>query len=148
YNLTDMAAAIGRVQLLRASELLEKRRAVVRRYIAAFNGLDFLRVPEWSEAHAWTLFIVRIQEKKLSIGRDELITELQRRGIGTSVHFIPLHTMSYYRDKYGLAPEDFPVALRCYRTAVSLPLSASLTEEEVERVIQAVTEIGAEHRRR
>jgi dTDP-4-amino-4,6-dideoxygalactose transaminase len=148
YNLTDLAAAIGRVQLTRTGELLERRRRIVRRYIASFSGMDFLHVPEWSEMHAWTLFIVQVQEKRLSIGRDEFIDELQGRGIGASVHFIPLHTMSYYRERYGLAPEDFPVSMRCFQSAISLPLSASLTDDEVERVIQAVTEIGAEKRRR
>ena len=59
-----------------------------------------------------------------------------------SVHFIPLHTMKYYREKYGLKPDDFPAAMDCYRACISLPLSASLGDDDVERVIGAVTELG------
>ena len=108
YNLTDIAAAIGRVQLRKADAFLERRRAIARRYMAAFNGLDFLSLPAWAEDHAWHLFIIRVKPGKLSMDRDGFIEELQRRGIGVSVHFIPLHTMSYYRERYRLKPERFP----------------------------------------
>ena len=142
YNLTDLAAAIGRVQLQKADALLLQRRAIALRYTSAFRGLDFLQVPPQSDNHAWHLFIIRIKEAKLSIDRDRFIEELGRRGIGVSVHFIPLHLMSYYRDKYSLKPEDFPAALQSFRACISLPLSASLTEPEIERVISAVVEVG------
>ncbi len=89
---------------------------------------------------------MRIREKKLSIGRDQCIEELQKKGIGVSVHFIPLHTMTYYREKYGLKPDDFPVALESSRACISLPLSASLSDGDVERVIGAVTELGGARR--
>jgi dTDP-4-amino-4,6-dideoxygalactose transaminase len=145
YNMTDLAAAIGRVQLRKAQAFLELRRAAARRYLAAFSGLDFLRVPPSSDDHAWHLFIVRLELRKLSIDRDRFIEELQKRGIGVSVHFIPLHLMSYYRDRYSLKPEDFPEALAAYRSCISLPLSASLAAEEVERVIAAVAEVGESH---
>jgi len=147
YNLTDLAAAIGRVQLKKARSFLERRRAIVRRYLTAFSAFDFLTLPSWTENHAWHLFIVRLKDGKLALSRDELITELQARGIGVSVHFIPLHIMSYYRERYGLQPEDFPVAHACYESSVSLPLSASLTDDEVDRVIAAVAEIGVAHHR-
>ena len=146
YNLTDLAAAIGRVQLRKADSFLKRRREIVLRYMTALNGLDFLSLPDWVEEHAWHLFIVRIRSRTLSVDRDGFIEEMQRRGIGVSVHFIPLHTMSYYRERYSLKPGDFPVALECFQSAVSLPLSASLSDEDVERVIAAVVEIGAAFR--
>ncbi len=146
YNMPDMASAIGRVQLRKADVFWERRRSIVRRYLTALNGLDYLSLPGWVENHAWHLFILRVKPAALSIDRDAFIVELQRRGIGASVHFIPLHTMSYYRERYGLKPEDFPVALECYQAAVSLPLSASLTDEDVEQVIEAVVEVGAAFR--
>ncbi|MGA2480016.1 MAG: DegT/DnrJ/EryC1/StrS family aminotransferase, partial [Spirochaetia bacterium] len=133
---------IGRVQLRKAQTFLERRRAVAQRYLAAFSGLDFLRVPPSAEDHAWHLFIIRLELQKLSIGRDRFIELLQQRGIGVSVHFIPLHMMSYYRDRYGLKPEDFPQTLKTYQSCISLPLSASHTVEEIERVIEAVAEVG------
>jgi dTDP-4-amino-4,6-dideoxygalactose transaminase len=146
YNMTDIAAAIGRVQLKKAQLFLSRRKAIARHYIAAFSALDFLTLPAWTEDHAWHLFIVRIREKKLTLSRDQCIEELQKKGIGVSVHFIPLHTLKYYREKYGLKPEDFPAAMDSYRASISLPLSASLTDGEVDRVIAAVTELGGSHR--
>jgi dTDP-4-amino-4,6-dideoxygalactose transaminase len=146
YNLTDLAAAIGRVQLRKADSFLARRRAIARRYMTVLNGLDFLSLPVWAEEHAWHLFIVRVRPGTLSIERDGFVEELQRRGIGVSVHFIPLHMMSYYRERYSLKPGDFPVALECFQSSVSLPLSASLSDEDVERVIAAVVEIGAAFR--
>jgi len=147
YNMTDIAAAIGRVQLRKAESFLSRRKAIARRYIAAFSALDFLTLPTWTENHAWHLFIVRIREKKLSITRDQCIEELQKKGIGVSVHFIPLHTMKYYRERYGLKPDDFPAAMECSRACISLPLSASLSDDDVERVIGAVAEVGDASRR-
>jgi dTDP-4-amino-4,6-dideoxygalactose transaminase len=143
YNMTDLAAAIGRVQLKKADAFLARRKAIVRRYIAAFSALDFLSLPAWTENHAWHLFIVRIKEKKLMLSRDQCIEELQGKGIGVSVHFIPLHLMKYYRERYGLKPEDFPAAVECYQASISIPLSASLSDDDVERVIAAVTELGS-----
>jgi dTDP-4-amino-4,6-dideoxygalactose transaminase len=143
YNMTDLAAAIGRVQLKKADAFLARRKAIARRYIGAFSALDFLSLPQWTENHAWHLFIVRIRDKKLRLSRDECIEELQRKRIGASVHFIALHMMTYYRERYGLKPDDFPAALESSRAAISLPLSASLTDDDVDRVIGAVTELGS-----
>ncbi len=147
YNLSDLAAAIGRVQLRKAETLRAQRRAAARRYLEAFDALDFLVPPASAEEHAWHLFIVRLREERLTIDRDRFVRELQKRGVGVSVHFIALHLMSYYRDKYALRPEDFPVSLECSRTCISLPLFASLTGEEVETVIEAVADVGRTYRR-
>ena len=147
YNLTDLAAAIGRVQLAKAQALLERRRLIAQRYLEAFRGMDELVPPPATDGHAWHLFIVRLREEALSIDRDRFIEELQARGIGVSVHFIPLHLMSYYRETYGLRPEDFPVALECYRACISLPLYPSMSDGEAERVVRAVTEICRRFRR-
>jgi dTDP-4-amino-4,6-dideoxygalactose transaminase len=147
YNLTDMAAAIGRVQLAKAQALLERRRLIARRYGEAFRGIDELVSPPAADGHAWHLFIVRLRHEALSIDRDRFIEELQARRIGVSVHFIPLHLMSYYRETYGHRPEDFPIALECYRACVSLPLYPSMTDEEVGRVVAAVSDVCRRFRR-
>jgi len=141
YNLTDMAAAIGRVQLMKADALLERRRGIALQYLEAFRDLDGLVPPPAADGHAWHLFIVRLRGGALTIDRDRFIEELQARGIGVSVHFIPLHLMSYYRETYGLRPGDFPAALECYRACLSLPLYPSMTEGEVDRVVAAVSEV-------
>ncbi len=138
YNLTDIAAAIGRVQLRKAADFLARRAVIAHKYLEAFADLDFLKLPRAPAEHAWHLFIARIRPEKLGKDRDAFAAELVRRGIGISMHFIPLHVMSYYREKYGIEAESLPKAMECYRTAISLPLSPSLTDGEVERVINAV----------
>ncbi|HUI70483.1 MAG TPA: DegT/DnrJ/EryC1/StrS family aminotransferase, partial [Spirochaetia bacterium] len=142
----DIAAAIGRAQLAKAEDFLLRRRRIAERYLDGFAGMDFLRLPESTENHAWHLFIVHIVPERLAVDRDAFAEELTHRGIGISVHFIPLHLMSYYRERYGLKPESFPRALESFRTCISLPLSPSLSDEEADRVIAAVRETGAAHR--
>ncbi|MFO7850639.1 MAG: DegT/DnrJ/EryC1/StrS family aminotransferase [Spirochaetia bacterium] len=145
YNMPDIAAALGRVQLSRADSFLQRRREIARKYLEAFSGLDFLSPPPAAENHAWHLFILRINPDTLNIDRNRYLELLQERGIGASVHFIPLHLMSYYSSTYGLAPEDFPVSLRVFQNALSLPIYPALTEEEAERVISEVISIGKKH---
>jgi dTDP-4-amino-4,6-dideoxygalactose transaminase len=104
-------------------------------------------MPPDAESHAWHLFIVRLRQEALTIDRDRFMEELYARGIGASVHFISLHLMSYYRERYGLSPGDFPAARDASGCCMSLPLSASLRDADVERVITAVSDIGAGFRR-
>ena len=148
YNLPDVAASIGRVQLQRAYEFLERRRSIAKRYLEAWSGYDFLQLPSAPEQHAWHLFVLRIRPEKLTIDRDKYIEQLQSKGVGTSVHYIPLHIMSYYAKRYSFSPEDFPVSMRVYRTAFSVPIYPDLSDVEVERVIEAVISIGTQYYRR
>jgi dTDP-4-amino-4,6-dideoxygalactose transaminase len=89
---------------------------------------------------AWHLFPVRIREGALKISRDEFIEGMRARNIGTSVHFIPVHTFTYYREKYRFEDQDFPVAFRESERLVSLPLHPGLTEEDVRDVVATVAE--------
>jgi dTDP-4-amino-4,6-dideoxygalactose transaminase len=138
YNLSDMAAALGRVQLRRALGFLDRRREIARRYLAAFADTEGLILPNDREGHAWHLFLLRVDEKKTGISRDEFIDRLTEAGIGTSVHFIPLHIHPYYEKRYGFRPEDFPVAYSTYCQVISLPVYSAMTDEQAGRVIQAV----------
>ncbi|MDR2588070.1 MAG: DegT/DnrJ/EryC1/StrS family aminotransferase [Spirochaetales bacterium] len=138
YNMTDLAAAIGRVQLRRAGEFLAKRQAIAAKYRAAFADKDYIELPPDGEGHALHLFIIRLVESRLTLGRDEFIDRLAEKGVGTSVHFIPLHIHPYWQKRGGYKPEDFPHALDAYRRAISLPIYPAMTEEETQRVIEAV----------
>lgn len=142
YNITDIASAIGLAQLAKAADFMAKRRRLAERYLKGLSGCGFLTLPAAPAEHAWHLFIVRIKPDALSIDRDRFIAELSGAGIGTSVHYIPLHLMSYYRDRYGFKPEDFPVSLAAFKTCISLPLYPSLTNREADRVIRRVRGIG------
>jgi dTDP-4-amino-4,6-dideoxygalactose transaminase len=148
YNLTDIAAAIGLAQLAKAEAFLNTRRRIARRYLEGLGDCGFLALPADQPNHGWHLFIVRIRPERLGIDRDRFIEELSSEGIGASVHFIPLHLMSYYRDRYAFKPSDFPVSLAAFESCISLPLFPSLKDSEVDRVIETVRGIGERFTRR
>jgi len=143
YNMTDIQAAMGLRQLERLEAMHTRRREIVELYNAGFAGTDVFDLPvERDEVdHAWHLYPLRIREGALTITRDEMIEALRKRNIGTSVHFIPVHTFSYYREKYGYAPEDYPIAYRESERLISLPLHPGLLDGDVGDVVEAVEDI-------
>jgi dTDP-4-amino-4,6-dideoxygalactose transaminase len=143
YNMTDIQAAIGLVQLKRLAEMQARRREIVARYNAAFSNFPELQPPVERRdiEHAWHLYVLRLNGSKLSIDRARFIEELKARNIGSSVHFIPIHTHPFYRDKYQFRPEQFPVSYAEYKRSLSLPLHAQLTHADIEDVIAAVGNI-------
>lgn len=144
YNLTDIASSIGIHQLKKVWTFQRKRQQMAEKYNAAFRELPLILPPQPGEGkvHSWHLYVIRLQ-KGLKISRDEVIQQLAAKGIGCSVHFIPLHLHPYWRDTYRLQPSDFPCALINYQQAVSLPLYTKMTEADQDRVIQAVREVLA-----
>ncbi|MBI9108313.1 MAG: DegT/DnrJ/EryC1/StrS aminotransferase family protein [Spirochaetales bacterium] len=145
YNLPDTASAIGLVQLHKADWMRKKRVEIAALYNESFSGYNFLKTPSFSGGSSRHLYILRIDSDRLTIDRDRMIDELTERGIGTSVHYKPLHLMTYYRNKYGLKPEDFPESLKKYETSFSLPIYPDLTESEISRIIDAVLQIGKKY---
>ncbi|MBN2551126.1 MAG: DegT/DnrJ/EryC1/StrS family aminotransferase [Spirochaetales bacterium] len=143
YNLTDLASSLGRVQLRKSEGFYLARRRIAGRYLEGLADLDYLRLPPDQADHSWHLFQIRLDLSRLELDRDRFIDALMERGIGVSVHFIPLHLMPYYRRTYGLRERDFPHSMRCYRETISLPIYPGLGEQQVERVIAAVRELGA-----
>jgi dTDP-4-amino-4,6-dideoxygalactose transaminase len=158
YNLADTAAAIGRVQLRRANDLRQARVNLAERYLrllAPLQEAELITLPLFSAGHAWHLFILRLNGASLTITRDEFIEQLRSRHIGTSVHYIPLHHMPYWRDRYFTRDEaidrsvvDMPLANtdRRYEEIVSIPLYPDLSTEDQDRVITAVSDILGAHR--
>jgi len=143
YNLPDLAAAVGLAQLERAHKFREQRQGVVERYYESFRnlpGVDLPVVHGQMKHHSWHFFwLVLRPEAKL--GRNAFIEGLIGKGIGFSVHYKPLHHMTYYKERYRLSPNDFPQSERHWRGCVSLPLSPSMSEEEVAYVIRAVRDL-------
>lgn len=142
YNMSDLCAAIGRVQLRKAQEFLARRRELAQAYNRLLKDTDFLMLPEETDDHAWHLYTIHLKPAALSIDRDEFLRLLGERGVGTSVHYIPLHKMTYYKNAYGLQAEDYPRAEGFFRTVISLPLFPSLTEQQLHRVALTVLDIG------
>jgi dTDP-4-amino-4,6-dideoxygalactose transaminase len=147
YRMTDFQAALGRVQLARLPELNTARARIVARYSRAFEKLEALETPRARPDvdHVWHLYALRLRLERLALTRDEFVDELRQRGIGTSVHFIPVHYHAYYREGFGFSKGDFPVAEDAYERLVSLPLFPSMTDGDVDRVIAAVEEIVEQH---
>lgn len=143
YNLTDMASALGLVQLERCEELWRSRLAVAATYTEAFSPVPAIVTPhvEADRQHAWHLYIVQLDLDRLTIDRAEVIRQLHARNIGTSVHYIPLHLHPYYRRTLGHHPDDFPMAMQVYPRVISLPIFPSMTEQDTRDVIDALTEI-------
>jgi dTDP-4-amino-4,6-dideoxygalactose transaminase len=139
YNLTDVAAAIGVVQLSRAVSLQASRQHAAERYLKKLAGLPLDCPPAAPPGglNAWHMFPIRVQES----ARDDLIAALTAEGIGTSVHYRPLHEMTYWKERYHCEPGDFPVASRYFAGAVTLPLFAGMTDAQVDRVVAVVREI-------
>jgi dTDP-4-amino-4,6-dideoxygalactose transaminase len=142
YNLTDIASAIGIEQLRKIDRFAIRREALARRYHDGLAGLP-LQLPAWpaaGETHAWHLYVVRLAPEA-PVGRDALIDALSVRGIGTSVHFIPLHRQPYWREYGDLSPAQFPVAEACYRDMLTLPLYTRMSDADLDRVIRALREL-------
>jgi dTDP-4-amino-4,6-dideoxygalactose transaminase len=139
YNLTDIAAALGLQQLKKARRFRERREQIARRFTEAFVDLPVITPPTAppGELHAWHLYALRLADGA-SLGRDRLIEQLFERGIGCSVHYIPLHQQPYWRDRYGLSATMFPHSQRVYEHQLSLPIYTRMSDDDVERVIDAV----------
>jgi len=149
YNMTDVAAAIGLAQLSRFDRMQRRRLRIAERYHRRLAGEEAFELPATVRGmtHAWHLYILRLAPEVLRIGRDELIEILRDRGVGTSVHFQPLHLHSYYRRTFGYRPGDFPVTERESARALSLPLYPGLSDGDVDRIADTLLEIARRHRR-
>jgi dTDP-4-amino-4,6-dideoxygalactose transaminase len=139
YNLTDIASAIGIQQLRKIDRFLLRRKALAQRYAEGLKGLPLHLPPDAQpgSGHAWHLYVVRLTAGA-RLGRDELIARLSQLGIGTSVHFIPLHRHPYWRDSCAVLPEQFPVAEAAFASMLTLPLYTKMSDADQQRVIAAV----------
>jgi dTDP-4-amino-4,6-dideoxygalactose transaminase len=142
YNLTDVAAAIGVVQLSRAEALQASRQRAAERYLKELAGrpIECPASAPTGGLHAWHMFPIRVHESARA-NRDDLIAALTAESIGASVHYRPLHEMTYWRERYHCEPGEFPVASRYFAGAVTLPLFVGMTDVQVDRVAAVVREI-------
>jgi dTDP-4-amino-4,6-dideoxygalactose transaminase len=143
YNMTDIAAAIGLVQLRKCHQMWEARREIAGIYSQALRELDEIVTPETRSdvEHAWHLYPIRLDLERLRISRAQFIAMLREHNIGTGVHFIPLHLHPFYRDKYHYRPQDFPNALYAYERLVSLPIYPAMTERDALDVVAVVYDV-------
>ncbi len=149
-NMTDVQAAIGRAQLRRFHEYQARRAVIVARYDRGLADVRGLRLPARPAhgGHAWHLYVVQVLPE-FGTSRDELIGQLGERGIECSVHFIPNHQQPYLRELLGdgVDPGRFPVAEAVSQRIVSLPLYPALSDEQVDRVCEAIADVARRGRR-
>lgn len=149
YNMTDIQASIGLQQLIKLDYFQKRRREIVTKYNSAFKNLDALTLPieRADVSHAWHLYVIRLNLPALEIDRNHFMEEMAKRNIGTSLHFIPIHLHPFYRNRYNYQPNDFSITFSNYQKIVSLPLNASMSDQDVEDVIEAVIDIISKHKR-
>ncbi|MEG2892722.1 MAG: DegT/DnrJ/EryC1/StrS family aminotransferase [Clostridium sp.] len=149
YNMTDMQAALGLCQLDKIQRMQDIRKEYAEMYNEAFSKLEEIIAPSETEGnrHAWHLYVIRVKEDMLNIDRNEFIQCLAEENIGTSVHYTPVHLHPYYMETFGYKYGDFPVAEKVFEGMLSLPLYPSMSTQDVEDVIDAVTRIVQEHRK-
>ncbi|ANY17997.1 DegT/DnrJ/EryC1/StrS family aminotransferase [Bordetella pseudohinzii] len=156
YNLTDTAAAMGRVQLRRVQAMRDRRAAIAAAYDQAFADLPLVLPPcpgrtpgvqsrphRGDDEHAWHLYVIRLQPQA-PLRRDDFIVRMTENGIGCSVHYVPLHLQPYWRDRYQLTPGMFPHSQAAFETMVSLPLYSRMSQAQVDKVIRTVRELLAQ----
>ena len=149
YGMTDLQASIGLGQLARLDEFNARRSELAARYTQLLSETLEVETPvvRPDVETNWHLYVVRLHLDRLKIDRDAFIAELRKRGVGTSVHYFPVHYHPYYRENYGFRPEDYPVAGAEFERLISLPLFPLMQDADVDRVVEAIEAIVAEHRR-
>jgi dTDP-4-amino-4,6-dideoxygalactose transaminase len=154
YNMPDLSAALGRVQLRRVQQMRDRRHAIAQRFDAALTSLPVILPPRPgapgprnaptphlpNDEHAWHLYVIRLDDD-CAIDRDSFIASMAQAGIGCSVHYVPLHLQPYWRDRYQLTPEMFPSSQKAYERMVSLPLYSCMTDADAERVATTAAQL-------
>ena len=149
YNMTDVASAIGVEQLRRADDLHARRTAAAASYARLLAPLaDRVILPQQlpDRIHSWHLYAIRLRLDQLTIGRDEVIERLKAAGIGTSVHWMPLHMHPYYRELYQFQRTDLPVAGALFDEIISLPLFPDMTQDDLHYVARSLIGILSDSR--
>ncbi len=142
YNLTDIASAMGLEQLKKLPRFAERRQVLAQRYHDKLAHLPLVlpAAAPAGDVHAWHLYVIRLSPQARCT-RDEVIQGLSDRGIGTSVHYVPLHRQPYWRDRHGLTPEMFPHADAAYQAMLSIPLFSAMSDADQQRVVDGLQEI-------
>jgi dTDP-4-amino-4,6-dideoxygalactose transaminase len=144
YNMMDIQAAIGLHQLKRLDGFIAARRALAERYNELFADWNSLTRPQpapFAHRHAWHLYTVLIEEHACGIDRDSFIAAMKDRNIGLGLHYTAAHLFSYYRERFGYKPGDFPHAERIGAAIVSLPLFPTMTTAEQDRVVETIRDV-------
>ncbi|WBW99450.1 UDP-4-amino-4,6-dideoxy-N-acetyl-beta-L-altrosamine transaminase [Oceanirhabdus sp. W0125-5] len=149
YNMTDIQASLGLCQLSKLERMQKRREEIAEKYNKAFGEINEVTTPYTASytRHAWHLYIIQLEVEKLKIDRDQFIEKLKEYNIGVSVHFIPVHYMSFYKNTFGYKVGDFPVVEEYFEKIISLPLYPKMSDEDVQYVIDVVERIIEEYKK-
>jgi dTDP-4-amino-4,6-dideoxygalactose transaminase len=150
YNMSDIQASIGIHQLRKLEGFIEARARFAELYNDLLADVEEVELPadKTDCRHAWHLYTLRLNLERLAIGRDEFIEQLKQRGVGTSVHFIPIPLHPFFASRAKLRQNRCPSALELYPRLISLPLFPAMTEAQVEYVAKAVQTIARKSRKK
>ena len=144
YRMNEVQAVLGIVQLKRIDDINEKRCAAAKYYTKRLSDIEGIITPYEAEdrTHLYHLYVIRVLQEKFGVNRDELFRNLSASGIGTSVHYTPLHQLTFYK-KLCSGKQSFPVAERVSKEILSLPLFPTMSKSQIDFVAE---EIAKTHR--
>ena len=138
YSLSELNAAYIRSQISAQDKNIKRQQEIAKMYSSALGGVEHITIPDMSnEEHPFSLYIIKIDKN-----RDSFAVELRDAGIGSGLHYVPLHLLTYYKSKYMLKVNNFPVALRVYQQVLSLPIYAGMEDKDVKYVIEKIKKIA------
>ncbi len=143
FRLTDFQSALGINQLRKIDNFIKKRREIVAKYNRAFKDIKEIIIPTEKDyvKSAWHIYVIQLKLDKVKVSRKKIFNELQKRGIGVQVHYIPIHLQPFYRKRFGYKKGDFPTVERYYQRAITLPLFPKMTDKQINRVIKTVKKV-------
>jgi perosamine synthetase len=149
YRLTDIACALGLSQLKKLKANLLRRREIAALYAAAFRDLAGVMPPAVRAGvdPAWHLYPIRLNLERLSANRTQVFRALRAENIGVNVHYIPVHSHPYYRDRFGYQGGEYPIAEDAYERLISLPMFHAMSDEDVDDVIRALRKVISHYAR-
>ena len=138
YSMSELNAAYIRAQILEQDNNIARQQEIAKMYSEALHGVEHITIPSMdNEENPFSLYIIKIDKN-----RDSFAVELREEGIGSGLHYIPLHLLTYYKTKYSLRVNDFPVALRSFQQVLSLPMYAAMEDKDVKTVIDKIKKIA------
>lgn len=137
YRMTDLQAAVGRIQLSTLNDRVKLKNNIVSLYNSQFSSCEMISIPfipQYVEQHAWYMYTISFNQ---AVNRDAVISILEEDGIETRTSFYPVHVQPYYSGKYSFQPNDFPISLKAWSSLLNLPISPDLTPLQIDYIIKS-----------
>lgn len=140
YRMTDLQGAVGVVQIKKLDKFIKERDHWANFYKEQLSSLPWLRLPEFGNEynHGWQSFVTMVDEKKAPMTRNEMMEKLQQAGVSTRPGTHAVHMLDFYKNKFGLKPEDFPGARDANNFSMAIPLHNRMTEEDYQYVVHSI----------